>query len=299
MSSGLNVISRGGNFVLNIFFWLCVVVCVYPVLLVLGVSLTDERSILEYGYNIIPHIFTLDAYRFVVKSSDFLVRSYLLTIFVTVVGACLSTLVIALYAYPLSRKEFKLRGFFSFFVFFTMIFNGGMVPWYFVCVRVLHINNTIWALILPYLMNAWFVIIMRTFFTMAIPDSMIESAKIDGAGELRTFFSIVVPLSLPGLATIGLFATLAYWNDWWLPLMLISNQALYNVQFTMYRILNNIQFLTSIASSLGVADSQINQMPSESARMAMAIIAIGPIVFAYPFFQRFFIKGLVVGAIKG
>lgn len=299
MSSGLNVISKRANFILNIFFWLCVVACIYPLLLVLGVSVSDERSLLKYGYSAIPHGFTLKAYQYVFQNSDFMAQTYLLTIFVTVVGTFLSTLVIALYAYPLSRKEFKFRSFFSFFAFFTMIFNGGMVPWYIVCVKVLHIQNTVWALILPYLINAWFVIIMRTFFTLTIPNEVLESAKIDGAGELRAFFSIVIPLSLPGLATIALFNTLAYWNDWWLPLMLINDSRLFNVQFSLYRILNNLQFLNSIMASTGGMEQQLSKLPSESARMAMAVIAIGPIVLAYPFFQRYFIKGLVVGAIKG
>ncbi|MGE5551742.1 MAG: carbohydrate ABC transporter permease [Bacteroidota bacterium] len=297
MSNGLNVISRRGNFILNIFFMLCAVTCVYPLLLVVGVSLSEEQSILKYGYSVIPHVFSLKGYEYIFNNSAFLGRTYILTIFVTVVGTVLSTLIIALFAYPISRKEFKFRRFFTFFALFTMIFKAGMVPWYFVCVKFLHIQNTIWALILPYLINAWFVIIMRTFFMTTIPDEVLESAKIDGAGEIRTFFSIVIPLSLPGLATIALFNTLAYWNDWWLCLMLITDQALYNVQFTLYQILNNLQYLNTMAQY--ASPEQINRLPSETARMAMAIVAIGPVVLAYPFLQRFFVKGLVVGAIKG
>lgn len=297
MSARLNTISKPVNFFLNIFFILCALICIYPLLLVLGVSFSDEQSIYEYGYRVIPQIFSLKAYQYVLHNSSFLGHTYFLTILVTATGTFLSTLVIALYAYPLSRKEFRFRNFFTFFALFTMIFRAGMVPWYIVCVNFLHINNTIWALILPYLINAFFVIIMRTFFITTIPDEIVESARIDGAGEIRTFFTIVVPLSLPGLATIALFNTLSYWNDWWLCLMLVSKQALYNVQFTLFQILNNLQMLNTIAQHGGI--EQVNALPGETARMAMAMLAIGPIILAYPFFQRFFIKGLVIGAIKG
>jgi putative aldouronate transport system permease protein len=215
-------------------------------------------------------------------------------------GTALSLLVIALYAYPISRKDFKYRNQFTFFVFFTMIFGGGLVPWYMVCVQLLHLKNTIWAMIFPALMNGWYVLIMRTFFATSIPDSIIESAKIDGAGEWRTFFQIVLPLSLPGLATVALFNTLAFWNDWYLPLMFITKANLYNLQYTMYKMLANIQFLIQSSSAMsGRASEMLKNLPSETSRMAMCILAVGPIIFAYPFFQKYFVKGLTVGAVKG
>jgi putative aldouronate transport system permease protein len=264
--------------------------------LVLGVSFSDEKSIYEFGYKAIPRQFSLAAYQYLFKSPQSILDAYGITIFVTIVGTVISTLVISLYAYAISRREFAFRKFFTVLILITMLFNGGMVPWYIVCVRVLHIQDSIFALILPYLINGWYIIIMRTFFKTTIPDSVIESAKLDGAGEFRTYFKIVLPLSLPGLATVALFTTLGYWNDWWLPLMLINDSKLYNLQYLIYIIMNNIQFLQTMAERGNIL---LVDIPSESARMAMCIITIGPILIAYPFFQRFFIKGLTIGAIKG
>lgn len=181
-----------------------------------------------------------------------------------------------------------------------MLFNGGLVPWYIVCVMFLHLKNTILALILPYLVNAWYVILMRTFYLSSISDAILESAKIDGASETRIFFQIVTPLSLPGLATIGLFSTLTYWNDWWLPLMLITDEKLVNLQYLMYKIQSSVNFLIVAAGRIGNRSGVILQnIPSETTRMAICILVIGPIVLAYPFFQKYFVRGLMVGALKG
>jgi putative aldouronate transport system permease protein len=283
------------NILIHLFFILLAVLCIYPFLLVIGVSFTNEKSILNYGFQVIPTVFSLDAYKYVLKNLDTIVNAYMVTIFTTVVGTLLSVLTITLYAYALSRKEFYFRKFFTFFIFFTMIFNGGMVPWYIVCVRVLHINNTIFAMILPYVISAWYVMIMRTFFITTIPDSIIESARIDGAGEFRTLFQIVLPLAVPGVATIALFSTLAYWNDWWLPLMLVKDTKLYNLQYLIYQILNNMDFVNQLADQ----GRSVASLPSESARMAVCVISIGPIIFAYLFFQKYFVKGLTIGAVKG
>jgi putative aldouronate transport system permease protein len=183
------------------------------------------------------------------------------------------------------------------FVFFTMLLNGGLVPWYFVCVRFLHINDTIWALILPYLMNGFYVIIMRTFFKTTIPDEVVESSRIDGSGVFNTFFRIVLPLSLPGLATIGLFTALQYWNDYFLPLMLINNNKLDNLQFMMYKILMTLEIIQN--TPVGAVSDVYQKLPGETARMALAFLSMGPIILAYPFFQKYFIKGLTIGAVKG
>lgn len=280
---------------IHLFFILLAVMCIYPFLLIVGVSFSDEKSILDHGFQVIPEMFSLNAYRYVFRNLGTIVNAYAVTTFSTVVGTFLSVLVITLYSYALSRKEFHYRRFFTFFIFFTMIFNGGMVPWYIVCVRVLHINNTILALILPYIISGWYVIIMRTFFSTAVPDSVIEAARIDGAGEFKTLFRIVLPLALPGVATIALFSTLGYWNDWWLPLMLINNTKLFNLQYLIYQILNNMDFINQLASQ----GHTVQNVPTESARMAICVISIGPIIFAYLFFQKYFIKGLTIGSIKG
>lgn len=217
----------------------------------------------------------------------------------TVVGTVLSVSVITLYAYPLSRSNFKYKKLFSFLAFFTMIFGGGLVPWYMVYSQLFRIRNTIWILIFPYLMNAWFVMIMRTFIKTSVPESLIESAKIDGASEFRTFFSIVLPLLKPGIATIGLLSCLGYWNDWYLPLVFLTERKLYNIQYLMYQTLSNIQFLTSGSANFSELGMVLADLPGESARMAVAVVSIGPIIFAYGFFQKYFIKGLTIGAIKG
>lgn len=295
----MNEISGKGNFFLNLFFSLYAAVCIFPLLLIIAISFTDEQTVQDKGYSLIPSKLSTYAYEFVWKTADSIVSAYGITILVTILGTIGSVLVIALYAYPLSRKDFRYRQHFTFLVFFTMLFNGGMVPWYMVCVQWLHLKNTIWAYIFPYLMNGFYVIIMRTFFSTSVPDSIIESSKIDGAGELRTFFQIVLPLSLPGLATIALFNTLIFWNDWYLPLMFITESKLFNLQYTVYKMLANAQALLQM-SNLSVGKSELlMNLPSETSRMAMCVLAVGPIIFAYPFFQNYFIKGLTVGAVKG
>jgi len=293
-------VSVPANIMMNIFFIIYSLLCILPLLLIVSISLTDEEAIAINGYSFIPSKFSTQAYKFVLRDFMPVLRAYGITIFVTVVGTIMCVLVVSLYAYVISRKDFKYKNGFSFFVFFTMLFNGGFVPWYIVCVNVLHLKDSIWALILPYVMNAWYVLIMRTFFTMSIPDSIIESAKIDGAGEWTTFFRIVIPLAKPGLATIGLFAAITYWNDWWLPLTLIDSAKYWNLQYTMYKVQQDIKYIAEMASQMGGQAGEIlKTIPQQTSRMAMCVIAIGPIILAYPYFQKYFVKGLTIGAIKG
>ncbi|HET6486555.1 MAG TPA: carbohydrate ABC transporter permease [Spirochaetia bacterium] len=296
----LKGISSGSNALLNVFFAIYSALCIAPLLLVVAVSFTDEKTVYREGYKYIPSKLSLAAYKFVFTNVDQVMHAYGVTILVTVVGTLASLLFTAMLAYVLSRKDFRYRKALAFYVFFTILFSGGFVPWYVICVRVLHIKDTLWALILPYLINGWYVIILRTFFASNIPDEILESARIDGAGELRTFFQIVTPLAIPGLATIGLFNVLTYWNDWWLPLTLINNDRLYNLQYLMYKVELDIQYLKMARQSMGaLALKELMSIPSETSRMAMAVIAIGPIVLAYPFFQRYFVRGLTIGALKG
>ena len=180
-----------------------------------------------------------------------------------------------------------------------MLFFGGLVPWYIVCVKLLGLRNNLWALFLPYLMNAWYVLIMRTFYKDNVSQSIIESAKMDGAGEYTIFFRIVIHLAKPGIATIALFHTICFWNDWWLPLMLVNNPKWYNLQYLMYRVQSNIQYLSSMAGNLsGVSSEILRALPSRTAQMAMCVLSIGPIVLAYPFFQKYIIKGITIGSLK-
>ena len=294
-----NRVSPMTNIGINALFIMASVVCIAPILLIVAISFTDEKELLVNGYHVLPQKFSVKAYDYVITAGDTIWRAYGISIVVTLVGTLLSLLIICLYAYPLSRQSFRYKNFFAFFAYFTMIFGGGLVPWYMVYTQLVPIKNTIWIMIVPYLMNAWYMMIMRTFFRTTVHESIIESAKIDGAGEFRTFFVIVLPLCRAGLATIGLFCTLGYWNDWWLPLVFVTDNKLYNIQYLMYQTLNSIQYLASGSAQFSESSKVIADMPSEGARMAIAVISIGPIIFAYPFFQKYFVKGLTIGAVKG
>ncbi len=299
-NGNMNQVSFTTNIFLNIFFLVFAAACVLPLVLVISVSLTSENSIALYGYSFIPYEFSMKAYEYIFKMRDEVLRAYGITIFVTIVGTIISTIAISMYAYPLSRNDFRYKKFFSFMVFFTLIFNSGLVPWYVVYAQVLHLKDNIFVYMVPMIVNTWYVLIMRTFYKMNLPDSILEAARIDGAGELTTYIRIVLPLSLPGIATISLFQCLNLWNDWFIALMFIENNKLVNLQFLLYKIMSTIQYLTtnSIAGQF-LSGTELANMPNESARMAMAVVVMGPIILVYPFFQKYFIKGLTMGAVKG
>lgn len=287
------------DLVINIVCILLSLTCILPLILVLSVSFSSESSIVEHGYKFLPTEISLDAYKYLWSMKDSIISAYGVTILATVIGTLVSVFVIALYAYALSRPNLLGKKFFTFYIFFTMLFSGGLVSWYMICTRLLHIQNTIWALILPYVMNAWYVIIMRTFFNTSVPEALIESARIDGASEFVTLFKIVMPISLPGIFTIALFQTLTYWNDWWLAINLITEPKLYNLQMYLQNLLANIENLKLNADLNTGMLSGMEELPSEGARMALCIVAMGPILVVYPFFQKYFIQGLTVGAVKG
>lgn len=294
--SHINRISPASNIIINIIFLIILFLFIAPVFLIVMVSFSSEKSILKNGYSYWPSQFSLDAYRFVFKYWQDIGRAYGVSLFVTAIGSIAATLVIALYAYPLSRNTFGPRNKFAFFAFFTTIFGGGLVPWVIVYSRVFQIDSTVWILIIPYLLNAWWVIIMRTFMKSSVPDELIEAARIDGAGEFRIFFRIVLPLCRAGLATIFLFCLLRFWNDYYLSLIFIKDSHLYTIQYYMYQLLNNIAYLTTNSNVPAAARQDV---PAEGVRMAIAVIAVGPVVFCYGFFQRYFVKGIIVGAVKG
>jgi putative aldouronate transport system permease protein len=293
-----NQISWVSNALLNLLFILVAIICIAPIILVIVVSVTDEMEILRTGYNFFPKAFSTKAYEYIAASGQVIWRAYGVSLFTTIFGTLLSLLITCMYAYPLARTGFKYKTFFSFIAYFTMIFGGGLIPWYMVYTHIFKIKESIFIMIFPYLLNAWYALIMRTFYKTTIHESILESAKIDGAGEFRIFFTIVLPLCRAGLATIGLFCTLSYWNDWYLPLIFVNNPKMYNIQYLMYQYLLSIQFLSS-SSSFSQSSLAFRDLPSESARMAVAVLSIGPIIFAYPFFQKYFVKGLTIGAVKG
>lgn len=299
-----NVLGRGEKIfqvIIHIFLILLTVCAILPVgILVIG-SITGEEELIVSGYSMIPKTFSLDAYKYLFYKASDILRAYGITIFITVFGTALSLIITPLLAYPLSRKDFKARNIIAFMVFFTMLFNGGIVPAYVMWTQVFHVKNTIWALIFPgLLMSGFNVILMKNFFAQNIPPEMLEAAKMDGAGEFRIFFKIVLPLSLPIMATIGLFVGIGYWNDWTNGLYYVTKPELYSLQNLLNRILQDVQFLSSstVSQSAGAAAS-MTQMPSVSIRMAISVVGILPIVILYPFFQKYFVKGITVGAVKG
>jgi putative aldouronate transport system permease protein len=295
----LNAVSNTTNIIANLIFMIYVLLCISPLILVFMVSITDEQTINLNGFSFFPEKFSFLAYSYIFNGSSQIIKSYGISIFITVAGTFVSLLVTALYAYPISRPDLKSRNVFAFLIFFTMLFSGGLVPFYMIYSNVLHLKDTLIVLILPLLLTPFYVLIMRTFFFTSVPDSILESAKIDGAGEYRIFFSIVLYLSRPVLATIGLFNTIAYWNDWFTALLFISKTNLMPLQYLLYNIQSSIQVLTDLADKTGQGNLSITNLPGQSARMGMVIVAVGPIILAYPFLQKYFIKGLTVGAIKG
>jgi putative aldouronate transport system permease protein len=267
-----------------------------PVILLFTSSLTEETSLLVDGYSFLPKKWSLGAYSYVFKTNgENVIRSYGVTLFVTAVGTTLSLLIAPMLAYAISRRDYNKRKIISFLIFFTMIFNGGLVSSYIMWTQLFHIRNTIFALIFPRLLfNGFYIMLMKSYFSMNVHPSLIEAAKIDGAGEFKIYFEIVVPLSLPIMATIGLMVGIGYWNDWELGLYYITDPKLFNLQNLLNRILENVKFLATISSSIS---AQV-ELPSIGVRMAMAIIGVIPIVILYPFFQRYFIKGITLGGVK-
>ncbi len=298
----VNSISPGANVILNIVFILYALACIVPVLIVISVSLSSESEILLHGYGVLPRGFTFDAYTFLANSSGNLGMAYGNTIIATVAGTALTVALVALYAYPLARKEFRYRNVFAFLNFFTMLFGGGLVPYFIVC-RALGLYNTVYALFLPLAFNQFWVLVMKSYYVSQIPDAIVESSRIDGASEFRTLIQIVLPLSLPGLATVALFSTIGIWNNFFQVALLTDGAPRYqNLQFMIYQLLTSIQFLRDMmtnSNTASIGQTALADLPNQTFRMAMAMVTVGPIILAYPFFQKYFIKGLTIGAVKG
>lgn len=291
----MNVNSKIVNIILHAIFIMLLLCCILPVILVIIISFTDQAWIDMNGYSFFPSKLSLSAYNYIFTQGGNILNAYKVTILSTVIGTIISVLSIALYAYPLSRPDLKFKKFFTFFVFFTMLFNGGLVSWYIITTKYLGLKNSFIGLILPLAMNAWYVIIMRTFFKSSVPLALIEAGKIDGAGEFRILAQIVLPIAVPAVATIALFQTLAYWNDWWHPMLLINDRNLYNLQLLLQIMMQNIQNIASGGAEL----REGADIPTDAVRMALCVVAMGPILIAYPFFQKYFIQGLTVGSVKG
>ena len=270
------------------------VLCLIPFLMMIGSSFETEYNLAHYGYTFWPREFSLDAYKLIIKDGQIL-QAYKVTLFMTIVGTALSMLVTMMIAYPLSLDKLKGNTFFTFFVYFTMLFGGGLVPTYLLISKYLHMRNTIGVLIIPVLFNAWNMFLMRNFFK-GVPKELAESAYVDGANDMQILFKIILPVSIPGIATISLFYALGYWNQWYNAMLYIDDASLYPLQYYIMNILRYTEAfkLMAMYTSVSTAD-----LPTTSIKMATTVVTIGPIVFIYPFVQKYFTSGLTVGAIKG
>ena len=282
--------------VINIIMNVLTVITAIPFLLLLSASLTANQSIIVDGYSLIPGEFSLEGYAYIWMQRAQIFRAYGVTILVTLIGVLIGLSMTMLYGYALSRPQFPGKKFFSFYLFFTMLFNGGLVPTYILYTRTLHVKNTIWGLILPgLLMGAFNVILVRSFIQSTVPEALVEAAEIDGAGQFQTFFKIVLPISKPIVATVGLFIGVGYWNSWQNGLYYITDNTLYSIQQLLYAMMKNIEYLASNA----VGSMSNVGLPTSTLRMAIAMVGLLPILIIYPFIQKYFVKGIAIGAVKG
>lgn len=285
--------------VANCIMALLTLFCVLPFLLLILSSITEENALIKNGYSFFPANLSFGAYKYLLVDSTSIVRGYIISACVTVVGTLANLTLTTLFAYPLSRKDLPGRNIFSFFLFFTMLFNGGLVPSYIMWTQTFQIKNTIGALLLPNLMmGAFYVIMMRTYFTTNIPDAVIEAAKIDGAGEVRILAQVVLPMSVPIIATLALLVGLNYWNDWQNGLYYINQDRLYSIQVLLNRMLMDVQYLISNATAAQSLAGRLT-LPATGIRMAVAVMGALPVLVVYPCFQKYFVKGIIIGAVKG
>ncbi|WP_438351515.1 carbohydrate ABC transporter permease [Paenibacillus sp. FA6] len=268
--------------------------CLVPFISVISSSFSSESAILKHGYSLFPRDFSFDAYKLIFKDTT-IYKAYGVTIFVTVIGTALALLVTCGLAYALSVKSVKYRNKINFYVYFTMLFHGGLVANYLMISKYLNLSNSIWVLIIPTLLSPWNMFLMRNFFK-SIDDSMAESAKIDGANDISILFRIILPISMPAMATIGLFYALMFWNKWFEAMLYINKPDLFPLQYLIMRIMRNAEFANSLAATVNLPNFMV---PTYTTRLATTVVTIGPIVFLYPFLQKYFVKGLMVGAVKG
>ena len=295
-----NVIGRGWNALFTTILCIVSLTMIIPMALVVVVSFSSEISIANKGFSFFPETWTLEGYRYLSKMGDQVLRSYGITIFYTVTGTLMSLTVMSLYAYVLAQRSFRHHTFMTWILFFTMLFGGGLVPSYILNVRYLHIYDTIWVFLLPSLVSAYNVIILRTFIQTTIPDSLFEAARIYGANHFQVFGKIVLPLYKAGLATIGLFNVVGRWNDWFTGVLYIEKPNLVPLQTLLQKIQSNIEFIKNNAAVAGTPDGiqMLRNLPQQNLRMACMIIIILPVLAAYPFFQRYFVSGLTIGSVK-
>ena len=273
--------------------------CIVPFIFILSASFSKEDDLIRYGFTLVPQHFTLDAYSALFKTNSGLLKSYCITLFVTVTGTVLNLAICVMAGYSLTCN-LKYKSAISFYFYFTMLFSGGMVPWYLVCTQVLHIQDKLIALIVPSLVSTWNIFMLRTFIKTSVPLSVIESVRIDGGSEVRIVFQFIFPLAKSGIATICLFVALGYWNDWWLSMMLINRADIVSLQYYMQKVIMGIQLLSEYAQrGAGSVSLENVRMPNESLKMAICIATILPVIIITPYFQKYIVKGVTIGAVKG
>ena len=301
-SKSLNQISLGWNTFFCVVLAITALLVIIPMILVFIVSFSSEASIAKVGFSFRPVEWSLDGYNYLFKTGTQLWNSYIITIFYTIVGTVMSLTVMSMYAYVISLKKFWAHKLFTWVLFFTMLFSGGLVPSYIMNVNYLHLNDTVWVFLLPSLVSAYNVIILRTFIQTTIPESLFEAARIDGASHFKIFLTVVLPLFGPGLATIGLFNVVGRWNDWFTGMLYISAKRpqLVPLQTMLQKLQDSIDFLKKNAAIAGTPEgiALMRNMPDQNMRMACTVVVIVPVLLAYPFFQRYFVNGLTMGSVK-
>lgn len=297
-SAHINQIKPSTNLLFNIIFLILGLTCIFPLLFVFSISITSEEALRASGYQIIPPEFSAAAYQFLWNERAMIFRAVFMSIIVTVIGTIITIALTTTMGYVVSRRSFKLKGLYTWIIFIPMIFNGGMLSSYVVVNNILGLRNTIWALILPLACSSFSVTICRTFFRTTVPDAIVESAKIDGAGQFRIWAQIVLPISKPVMATIGMFAAFGYWNDWFQASLYLDDKNLQTLQSLLNNVQKSIEYIANNpAGGLSLQEYKA-AMPTESVRMAIAIVIIVPIAMTYPFFQKYFISGLTIGSVK-
>ena len=288
------------NIIAYAFTGLLALLCLIPFLMVLSGSFSSEEAITNNGFSLLPQDFSVEAYKTVFKEPIVVFRAYATTIGLTVIGTAIGLLLQTMTAYVLARKDFEWRNAFSFFFYFTTLFSGGLVPTYVLYTQTLGLRNNYLALLLPLVFSVYNLLVMKSYIT-SIPDSLVDAAKIDGCGEIRTLFQVVLPLIQPALATVGLFIALAYWNDWYNAMLYINNEKMYPLQYFLYQQVNNIEAYKKLISTNAVSSAVVSalSMPTQTLKMALTIVVTGPIILAFPMVQKYFVQGITIGAVKG
>lgn len=288
------------NVIAYAFCGLLALLCLIPFLMVLAGSFSSEEAISANGFSLLPQDFSIEAYKTVFREPMVVVRAYITTITLTIVGTVVGLLMQTMTAYVLARKDFEWRNGFSFFFYFTTLFSGGLVPSYILISQTLNLKDNYLALLLPLLFSVYNLLIMKSYIT-AIPESLIDAAKIDGCGEVRTLFQVVFPLIKPALATVGLFIALAYWNDWYQAMLYIKSETKYPLQYFLYQQVNNIEAYKKLIANNSVSSAVVSSMslPTQTLKMALTIVVTGPIILAFPMVQKYFVQGITIGAVKG